>query len=177
MLKSAAKKMQQQGMLAYVELMMGIVGRGLVAASEVDDVMQKEFGGFAAGTVIQMHVLPDGPGFTLEVGEKGQLRLLKSAPSQVHIGVRFKHLTHAFLVLSFQESTATAFAHDRMYVDGDVSQALRLVRCLNRMEILILPRLVAERAVKRYPDISLSNKLNRGGRIYGHLAKNFLRGE
>ncbi len=177
MLKTAAKKLQQQGMLAYVELMMGIVGRGLVAASAVDDVMKKEFRGFAAGTVIQMHVLPDGPGFALEVEAEGKLRLLKTPPEQVHIGVRFKHLTHAFLVLSFQEGTATAFAHDRMYVDGDISLALRLVRCLNRMEILILPRLVAERAVKRYPEITLRHKLSQGGRIYSHLALNFLRGE
>ena len=31
-----------------------------------------------------------------------------------------------FLVFSFQESTAQAFANDRMIADGDVSSAIRL---------------------------------------------------
>ena len=38
-----------------------------------------------------------------------------------------------------------------MVADGDVSYAIRLVRCLNKMESLILPKLVAEFAVKQYP--------------------------
>lgn len=38
-----------------------------------------------------------------------------------------------------------------MIADGDVSSAIRLVRCLNKMEALILPKLIASLAVKRYP--------------------------
>lgn len=38
------------------------------------------------------------------------------------------------LLVFFQESTAQAFANDRMIADGDVSAAIRLVRCLNKME-------------------------------------------
>ena len=83
----------------------------------------------------------------------------------------------AFLVLSFQEGTARAFANDRIYVDGEVSHAIRLVRCLSRMEVLILPKLVAERAVKRYPAINLGEKINLAARIYGRVATNFLKGE
>jgi hypothetical protein len=40
--------------------------------------------------------------------------------------ITFKHLTHAFLVFSFQESTAQAFANDRMIADGDVSSTISL---------------------------------------------------
>ena len=63
-----------------------------------------------------------------------------------------------------------------MFVDGEVSHAIRLVRCLSRMEVLILPKLVAERAVKRYPTIDLGVKINLAARIYGRVAANFLKG-
>ncbi|MCD6061495.1 MAG: hypothetical protein K0S16_1806, partial [Moraxellaceae bacterium] len=107
----------------------------------------------------------------------GTLKLLKDFQGKPDLCARFKHLSHAFLVLSFQEGTARAFANDRIYVDGDVSHAIRLVRCLTRMEVLILPKLVAERAVKRYPDISVAEKLGLATRIYGRVATNFLKGE
>ena len=90
--------------------------------------------------------------------------------------IRFKHMTHAFLVFSFQEGTAQAFANDRMVADGNVSHSIRLVRCLNRMETLILPKLVAARAVKRYDDVPLAEKLSKAIRIYGLVAKSLIAG-
>lgn len=161
----------------YVALMMGVVGRGLVAASQVDDVIRQEVSAFPEGFVMQMKVMPKGADFTVQVQADGRLRLLQNHAGKPDLCARFKHLSHAFLVLSFQEGTARAFANDRLYVDGDVSQAIRLVRCLTRMEVLILPRLVAERAVKRYPAIGLAQKLSLATRIYGRVASNFLKGE
>ncbi|MDF3030644.1 MAG: hypothetical protein K0R03_1202 [Moraxellaceae bacterium] len=161
----------------YVALMMGIVGRGLVAASHSDEVIRKECAAFPEGFILQMKVMPNGSYFTARVQADGTLKLLKDFQGKPDLCARFKHLSHAFLVLSFQEGTARAFANDRIYVDGDVSHAIRLVRCLTRMEVLILPKLVAERAVKRYPDISVAEKLGLATRIYGRVATNFLKGE
>ncbi len=162
---------------AYVNLMMGVVGRGLVSASQVDDVIRRETSAFPVGFVLQMKVMPAGPAFTAEVQADGTLKLLKDFAGKPDLCARFKHTSHAFLVLSFQEGTARAFANDRLYVDGDVSQAIRLVRCLTRMEVLILPKMVAERAVKRYPDIGAGEKLNLAARIYGRVVTNLLKGE
>lgn len=161
----------------YVALMMGVVGRALVSASQVDDVIHREVSGFPAGFVLQMKVMPNGPYFTAQVQADGTLKLLKDYTGKPDLCARFKHMSHAFLVLSFQEGTARAFANDRIYVDGDVSHAIRLVRCLSRMEVLILPKLVAERAVKRYPNIAVAQKLALASRIYGRVAANFLKGE
>jgi hypothetical protein len=44
------------------------------------------------------------------------------------------------------------------------------------MESLILPKFVAVRALKRYPHLSLKEKLSNGGRIYTRLAKNLVWG-
>ena len=43
------------------------------------------------------------------------------------------------------------------------------------MEAIILPKMVAKMAVKRYPEhLSLNEKVNKAARIYGLVAKNFL---
>jgi hypothetical protein len=161
---------------AYVNLMMGVVGRGLVAASQTDEVIRREISAYPAGFVLRMTVQPSGPDFTARVQADGTLVLLKDYAGKPDLCARFKHMSHAMLVLSFQEGTARAFANDRIYVDGDVSHAIRLVRCLTRMEVLILPRLVAERAVKRYPAIALGEKLGLATRIYGRVVGNLLKG-
>ena len=88
--------------------------------------------------------------------------------------VIFKHVTHAFLVFSFQEGTAQAFANDRIIADGDVSNAIRLVRCLNKIEALILPKSIAALAVKRYPtDLSFKEKISSAKNIYLKVAQSY----
>ncbi|MDP2228551.1 MAG: hypothetical protein Q8J78_13865 [Moraxellaceae bacterium] len=162
----------------YVALMMGVVGRGLVSTSQTDEVVRREIAALPPGYVFQMMVMPAGPSFTAQVQDDGSLRLLKDFAGKPDLCVRFKHMTHAFLVLSFQEGTARAFANDRIYVDGELSHAIRMVRCLSRMETLILPKLIAERAVKRYPAaLGIGSKLSAAARIYARVATNLVKGE
>ena len=82
-----------------------------------------------------------------------------------------------FLVFSFQEGTAQAFANDRMVADGEISYAIRLVRCLNKMEALILPKVIADLAVKEYPkNLSLKDKLSGAANIYLKVAQSYFKG-
>jgi hypothetical protein len=160
---------------AYVATMMEVVGRGLVSTSFVDEEVRKEISGLPVGFHFQMIVLPNGSRFTAKVIAGGHLELVPDFQGKPDLSVKFKHLSHAFLVLSFQEGTARAFANDRMVADGEVSHAIRMVRCLDRMEAIILPKMVAKMAVKRYPEhLSLNEKVNKAARIYGLVAKNFL---
>lgn len=160
---------------AYVATMMEVVGRGLVSASYVDEEIQREVSSFPEDFHFQMIVLPAGSSFTAKVLAGGRLELVPNYQGKPNLSIKFKHLSHAFLVLSFQEGTARAFANDRMVADGEVSHAIRLVRCLDKMEALILPKLVAKMAVKRYPEhLSLNEKVTKAARIYGLIAKNFL---
>ncbi|MDV2470065.1 hypothetical protein QR674_13850 [Acinetobacter chinensis] len=170
--KSVKPALQQ----AYVKLMMDVIGRGLVMASQVDEEIKQEVAKFPTGFVLSMNVFPDGPAFIARVSEQKQLELLDTAQQKPDLTITFKHLSHAFLVFSFQESTALAFAHDRMIADGDLAHAIRLVRCLNKMEALILPKLVAELAVKQYPgDLSLKEKLTGAASIYLKVAQSYLK--
>ena len=161
----------------YVIAMMDVIGRGLVSTNAVDPEVQKEIAQFPANFVIQMKVLPSGPSFTLRVNDDHSLTMLRDFAGKPDLAVKFKHISHAFLVFSFQEGTARAFANDRMIADGDVSHAIRLVRCLNRMEALILPAAVAKLAVKRYPALSLPEKAVTAARIYTLVARNFVTGK
>jgi hypothetical protein len=158
----------------YVALMMQIVGRGLVAASRCDRVMRTELAALPTGYRIAMTVVPDGPGFMVESVGEGRLRWVPGRDAAAHLTIRFKHVALAFLVMSFQESTAQAFANDRMVADGDVAVATRLVRCLDRMESVILPGFIARRAVKRYTPLPLLHKLGLALRIYAGAALTLL---
>ena len=158
----------------YVALMLWVIGRALVATSRVDASVRAELAPLPKGYQIQMRVLPNGPGFVVECVGDGTLARPKSVKPRPDLSIGFKHIAHAFLVLAFQESTAQAFANDRMVADGDVSHAIRLVRCLNTMEALILPRWVAVRAVKRYPQLPAAEKTRKAVRIYALVAKNVL---
>ena len=160
---------------SYVKLMMDVIGRGLVMASQVDPEIQQEVAKFPIHFVLSMKVFPHGPSFVAQVTEQHQLQLLTEFSGKPDLTITFKHMHHAFLVFSFQESTSQAFANDRMIADGDVSYAIRLVRCLNKMEALILPKMLAQLAVKEYPsELKLHEKIKHAGNIYLKVAQSYL---
>ena len=170
--KSVKPALQQ----AYVKLMMDVIGRGLVMASQVDEEIKQEVAQFPAHFSLSMKVFPNGPAFIARVTEDKQLELVQSMDRAPDLTITVKHLHHAFLVFSFQESTSQAFANDRMIADGDISYAIRLVRCLNKMESLILPKLLAQLAVKEYPsNLSLKEKITGAGSIYLKVAQSYLK--
>lgn len=172
----ATKSVKPALQLAYVKLMMDVIGRGLVMASQVDAEVKQEVAQFPDHFTLSMNVFPNGPAFIARVTADKQLELVPDLATKPDLTITFKHLNHAFLVFSFQESTAQAFANDRMIANGDISYAIRLVRCLNKMEALILPKLVAELAVKEYPnDLSLKEKLTGAANIYLKVAQSYFK--
>lgn len=156
----------------YVAVMMRIVGWGLRAMSRVDPVVRAEAAGFPDNMIIAMTTMPDGPGMVLQKDPAGHLRYLGGRPPEnTDLTIRFKHLDYTFRVLAFIESTPVAFARARMVVDGDLSASIRLVRCMYRLEALLMPRFIASRGMKRYPaELGLGYKLGMNAKIYGRIA-------
>ncbi|MBS8241388.1 hypothetical protein DYI22_12870 [Marinobacter lipolyticus] len=174
-----AKRIQPmvfQARRLYVELMFQVMGRALQAVSEVDASVQNDARALPVGFLFEMMVMPYGSRLIVEHVGNGRFHYHgTSAPRPVDLSIQFKHIAHAFLVLSFQEKTSVAFANDRMLVDGDISYAIRMTRVLNRLEAFILPKLVAQRAVKEYPaNLHLPEKLVSAARIYLKVASNFV---
>ena len=153
--------------IIYVNIMIWLIGRLLEAASKVDKLIQNEISALPDAFTFSMGILPNGPEFIVQKQADGTFycsRKNDTIPAELIIS--FKHVKHAFLILSFQESTARSFANDRMLLDGEVDLGMIIVRCLDRMECLVLPKFIAVRAVKRYPSISLSKKLTLAVKIY-----------
>ncbi len=176
MLAKRIQPMMAEARRLYVQAMFQVMGRALQAVSEVDDTVKKEALALPNGFLFEMMVMPNGPRMVVEHTGLGRFHYHgDEAPRPVDLSIRFKHIAHAFLVLSFQEKTAVAFANDRMLVDGDISYAVRMTRVLNRLESFILPKLIAQRAVKEYPrNLHLPQKLISGARIYLKVATNFV---
>lgn len=176
MLARRIKPVALQARKIYVKLMMEVVGRSLQAISDLDPSIREETRVLPDGFLFEMTVMPHGPALVMQKLPKGRLRYCgEKGPETADLSIRFKHIAHAFRVLSFQEKTSEAFAYDRMLVDGDIGYALRMTRVLNRLEAFILPKLLAERAVKEYPgNLGLSEKLLQAARIYLQVASQFL---
>ena len=84
----------------YVKLMMDVIGRGLVMASQVDDEIKHEVSKFPIGLTLSMKVYPNGSKFIARVNEQHQLELVKNLDEKPDLTITFKHLHHAFLVFS-----------------------------------------------------------------------------
>ena len=170
----AAKSDKRGGSLfvlqkTYVKTMMWLVARLLAAASVVDPVVRKEVLALPEGFSFTMRVRSGTTGMGLH-RQGNRLRPIRGW-RDVHypLAFEYKHISHAFLVLGFVEATAVAFANDRITVDGNTSTAMKIIRALNRMEAIVLPRFIAQRAVKNYPDIGIKEKLVMALRVYWRL--------
>lgn len=152
---------------AYVKLMLGITERLLVAAARTDAEVQRELGAFPDGFVIGFSILGADIKVRLRV-RGGQLERISPIVTP-ELDVIFKHVTHAFMVFSFQESTAQAFANQRFVTQGDAGLSMRFTRCLNRVQAISLPNFIASRALKALPPISLGQKLALSARWYALL--------
>jgi len=150
---------------AYVATLLDVLARLLAAGSRVDPVIQRELAGFPEGTTIAFSVLGEQLGMRVAVHE-GRFVRAGSEHDAPTIEIVFKHLAHAFALLSFQESTPVAFARDRMVTHGDVALTMRFVRCLDRVQAVALPRFVAARALKSVPVLPVRQKLGLAARIY-----------
>jgi hypothetical protein len=156
-----------------VALMFDVMGRLLEAASHADPVLRAELAGFAEGTTIGFAVLGESLTMCVRVHERRLVRVAESRRPDFQ--VVFKHVSHAFWVVTFQESTALAFAHERAISQGDSALGMRFVRCLNRMQALALPELVAARALKLpLPPLSRRERLVLTGKLYARLTRSLV---
>ena len=176
MIKKQQLALQYAAKRAYVATMMEVVGRALAALTAEDEQTRETLAVLPEGFRFAMKVMPDGPGLMLRKNAKGVF-VYEGAPrpgQRADLTILIKHIEHAFRMLTFQESTAQAFANDRMLVDGEIGYAVRMVRALNRLETIILPRLIAERAVKEVEDLPLPEKLQSAARVYSGVVKDWI---
>jgi hypothetical protein len=137
----------------YIAVMLWIVGRAIQAAAKIDKVIKKEFENLRPDFAFSLGVLPNGPFMIIGKTDKGKVKYMGWNPigKKLTLKLGIKNIEAAFLVFSFQESTYVAFAHNRFIVEGDLVDALAVVRILDLIEVYLLPKIITRLAVKRYP--------------------------
>lgn len=169
-------RVKYRAQAALVQTMLPLLSGLLEAGSEVDPVVRREVTSLPTDMIFGMSVF--GSDARIRMARRGehfvQLDPVSAPPPTVDIV--FKHVGVAFLVVTFQESTALAFARGRLVVHGDTGLAMRVTRCLDRVEAVTLPGPVAERALKSVPVIPLRERLPLATRYYAVAARNGARG-
>ncbi|MDB4972567.1 MAG: hypothetical protein JWN48_908 [Myxococcaceae bacterium] len=169
-LSSSTSALAYKAQRTYVATMFEVLGRLLVAGSAADPVIQRELPAFPEGYAIGFSVLGDS--LALRLVKRGDhLEADPSPATKPDLEIVFKHIAHAFALLSFQESTPTAFANDRLVSHGDVGLSMRFVRCLDRVQGIMLPDPIASLALKSLPNIPLGERLRLAARITGGLVQ------
>jgi hypothetical protein len=136
----------------YIAFMLWFVGRAIVAASKADKDVKQEFDSFPDGFTFALGALPSGPHMVIRKTADGKVRYLGQGKGEnIDLNLTIKHLQAFFMIFSFQESTSTANARARLFVDGGVPEACAAVRILDIVQVYLLPKVIAKLAVKRYP--------------------------
>lgn len=155
---------------AFVATMFEVLGRLIVAGSAADPVVQRELAGFPEGYSIGFSVYGDTLGF--RVAKRGDQFVLAERKGRADLELVFKHIAHAFALLSFQESSAVAYANDRFVSHGDIGLSMRFMRCLDRNLAMILPPPISTMALKSVPTIPVAERITTTAKTVG----GFLRG-
>lgn len=138
---------------AYLAPMLWFVGRAVAAAAAVDPEVRRELDTLPTPFTFALGVWPAGPAMVVSKGADGRVRYRggRTAGVDLDLFLQIKHPEAAFRMFTFQEGTATAFARNRLMVEGDVADALPVARVLDLTQVYLLPRPVARLAVKRVP--------------------------
>ena len=137
---------------AYVAIMLWFMGRAVQAAAKADAEVKKEFEALPDDFTFALGVLPNGP--WMVVGkEKGKVKYFGWNPDAKKLDLRLgvKGVEAAILMFTFQESTALATSRNRLIISGELHYALAFMRIMGIVETYLLPKIIVQLAVKRYP--------------------------
>jgi hypothetical protein len=148
----------------YVALLLFIFGRAFQAVAKVDRAAKKEYADMPSDFMLDLCVAPNGPHMIVGKNKKGKIQYYGWNPKgkMITLSMKIKSLEAAILMFTFQESSCTATARDRLIVEGDLPVASGVLRIMDLLEVLLLPKFIARLGVKRYPDrsrMSLGRKL------------------
>lgn len=137
----------------YIALLLWFMGKAIQAASAVDEAVKREFETLPDYFTFSLGVMPGGPYMIVRKTKKGIVQYIGWDPTdqKIDLTMNIKNIEAAWLLFTFQESTAVSTARNRLIVDGEIPHACAVVRILDIVEVYLLPKLIARLAVKRYP--------------------------
>lgn len=145
----------------YIRLLLCILGRAIPRAIRLSREAQEECRKFPSDFRILLGLRAPGPALILESDGLGRLYRAAGAETSPDLEIRLKSVEAAFRLFTFQESTAASEAGGRLTAAGSLALVLSFIRIIDVVEILLLPRVIAQRAVKLWhkPDRLILKRL------------------
>jgi len=145
---------------AVVKAALFALGSALEAAAVLDEDVRHEVATWKDPFSVLFQVVPNGPSMVFEK-RNGKLVFKGTKAVKADLSVYFKNMESAFLILSGQIGTPQGYAEHRMTLKGDTSQGMGLIRVLNVVQFYLFPKILAQRIIKRLPEMTPKKMLNR----------------
>ena len=139
----------------YCTVIMAVLGWFIPAVACRKKGVQEEIRAFPDDFSLMLTVRPDGPSVAFRRDGDRLIRLKagRFEPGEVDLRVKLKSIEAAWLMFSFQESTCRAEANNRLIAEGELPHVCTFIRMMDKVEILLLPRFIARKAVKKWEKV------------------------
>jgi len=137
----------------YCSIVMAVLGWFIPNIACRKESVRKEILCFPESFTFRFAIWPDGSSVTF-TREGDRLKKVGKNYGEVDLSVNLKSLEAAWLLLSFQESTCQSEANDRLFVKGELPHTCTFIRIMDKVEILLLPKFLAKKAVKEWEFVS-----------------------
>ncbi|MEA5079598.1 MAG: hypothetical protein VB013_13580 [Anaerolineaceae bacterium] len=138
-----------------VKIVLFVLGRSLQSATRHDKTLQAEVESWPQDMVVVFKVAPHTPrmAFAKTGLNRLQYKGTNVSDEEADLLIAFKNLDSAFMMLTAQIGTPRAYVEHRIAVRGDLVYGLSVIRCLNIVERYLFPTFIAQRILRRLPDI------------------------
>ncbi len=142
----------------YLNILIFFIGRALQAAYKVVPTIKAEFDALESDFSLRLKIADTGASFLVKKISKknGKIKLINYGSSNKYLTekatltLQLRSIDAAIQIFTFQESTYEGEGNSRFSLDGSFTHAAIFLRILDQLEILLLPKFIAKRAVKRY---------------------------
>lgn len=136
----------------YCTIVLSVLGWFIPAVACRKKSVRQVISQFPHNFTFSLGAWPLGPSVAfMRVGDR--LKKIGKNTSNLDMKVSLKSIEAAWYLFSFQESTCQSEANARLVVDGDLPNTCTFIRLMDKVEILLLPRFIAKRAVKQWEPV------------------------
>jgi len=136
----------------YCSVVLALLGWFIPNIACRKESVRAEVRAFPEEFTCRLGVWPDGPSVAFR-REGDRLKKLNDRTCGVDLGVYLKSVDAAWLMFSFQESTCRSEANHRLIAQGELPHTCTFIRLMDKVEILLLPKFIAKKAVKKWENV------------------------
>jgi hypothetical protein len=136
------------------------LGRGLQAVSKMDSRIHDELHDLPEGFVFKISVLPEGP-FVVWKKLNGYLQFLGKQDRPADLVMNLKSRETAYMFVTAQIGISDAYARHQVGVEGDLSRAMLISRCIIIAVRYLFPRFMCRRVIRDLPAMGFVRQINR----------------